>query len=64
MDFKCGYANWNYEEVIPFIYEEVRGFPSDMSYSIVKYDGHYGIIDANGNWLIEPRFTSFDTKPY
>ena len=64
MDFKFGYANWNYEEVIPFIYEEVRGFPSDMSYSIVKYDGHYGIIDANGNWLIEPRFTSFDIKPY
>ncbi len=32
-------------------------------YSTVKYKGHYGIIDINGNWLIEHKFTSFDNKP-
>ena len=63
LDFKCGYANWNYDEVIPFIYDEANGFSYDGSYAIVKYNGHYGIIDVSGNWLIEPKFTSFTTKP-
>ena len=62
-DLKYGFADWNYEEVIPFIYEDAKGFSYDGSYAIVKYNGHYGIIDINGNWLIEPKFTSFDSKP-
>ncbi len=63
LDFKCGYANWNYDEVIPFIYDEANGFAYDGSYAIVKYKGHYGIIDVKGNWLIEAKFTSFSSKP-
>lgn len=53
-----GYINQNYEEVIPFIYDETTGFSSDKSYAMVKYDGKWGVIDSQGNWLIEPKFST------
>lgn len=62
MDFKCGYVDWNYNEVIPFIYDSAESFVSDGSYAIAKYDGHYGMIDKEGNWLIEPKFSSFEIR--
>lgn len=54
---KSGYVNQYYEEVIPFIYDEVSAFSSDKSYARVKYNGKWGIIDSQGNWLIEPKFS-------
>lgn len=57
-----GYVNINYQEVLPFIYEEVDPFASDGSYAIVKYNGKYGMIDQSGNWLIEAKFNSLDSK--
>lgn len=52
-----GYVNQNYEEKIPFIYDETGGFASDGSYAYVKYNGRWGMIDCNGNWLIEPKYS-------
>ena len=63
-DFKRGFVDWDYNEVLPFIYDEVGGFSYDCSYSTAKYNGHWGMIDTKGNWLIEPKFLSFEEKRY
>lgn len=34
----------------------INEFVSDVSYAIVKYDGLWGVIDKQGNWLIESNF--------
>jgi len=64
MDFKCGYIDKNYNEILPFIYESAGSFAYDGSYAIVKYNGHYGMIDIDGNWIIEPKFSSFESRRY
>ncbi len=55
---KYGYVDWNYNEVLPFIYDSAGAFSRDGSYAVVKYNGLFGMIDSNGNWLIDPKFTS------
>ena len=60
-DVIWGYADWNYNEVIPFKFEVIDSFAYDGSYAIVRYNGYYGIIDKEGNWLIEAKFSSLET---
>lgn len=60
-DIICGYVDWNYNEVIPFKFEMADSFAYDGSYAIVRYNGYYGIIDKEGNWLIEAKFSSLET---
>ena len=36
-----------------------RDFSKDSSYARAAVDGLWGIIDGEGNWLIEPEFQSF-----
>ena len=40
------------------IFEDAMSFSLDSSYAKVKYDGLWGFIDGEGNWLIEPQFQS------
>ena len=57
-----GYIDWNYNEIIPFCYEEVKDFAEDGSYAVVRENGLYGMIDGKGNWLIQPRFSQLTEK--
>ncbi len=59
-NMKFGYVDWNYNEVLPFIYDSAQAFAGDGSYAIAKYNGLFGMIDRNGNWLIEPKFGSLN----
>ena len=61
-DRKLGYVNTRGEEVIPLIYEgpcacgmHGANFWAD-GYTVVKYQGLYGVMDTRGNLLVEPAF--------
>lgn len=57
---KCGCLNAATGEVtLPFEYDYVGGFTGDHSYSIAVQNGQAGIIDSDGNWLIEPKYDYF-----
>lgn len=48
------YAYFDYEgnAVTDFLYDEVTEF--ENGFATVKVDDKYGIIDASGNWVVEP----------
>ena len=54
--YKTGYIDYNGNMVIDAIYDTGNMFISDMSYARVQYNGLWGMIDQNGNWLIEANF--------
>ena len=47
-------------EVIPFIFDEIKHFNDRTDIFMVHHggwkDGHWGVIDCKGNWLAEPVF--------
>lgn len=53
---KFGFWNLEGDVVIDYIFDEVKSFASDYSYAKVKYEGLWGIIDKDGNWLIPAKF--------
>lgn len=55
---KIGFWSANDGLVIDYIFDEVAttGFADDFSYAKVKYDGSWGMIDKDGNWLIPAKF--------
>ena len=53
---KFGFWNLEGDVVIDYIFDEVESFASDYSYAKVKYEGLWGIIDKDGNWLIPAKF--------
>lgn len=57
-DYGYGYVDWNYNEIIPFKFERTGNFSNDGSYALVKYNGYWGIIDKDGKWLIEAKFSN------
>jgi KWG leptospira repeat protein len=59
---KGGYIDWNYNEIIPFQFDEVKTFAKDGSYAVVKENGLYGMIDGKGAWLIMPKFSQLTEK--
>ncbi len=50
-------------EVIPFIFDEINFFSERTDIFMVHYgawkDGHWGVIDNKGRWLIEPVYGGF-----
>jgi hypothetical protein len=55
---KCGYVNYNFEEVIPLIFSGAGDFKNGLA--IVRIGnwaiGKVGYIDSSGGWVIEPLF--------
>ena len=51
-------------EVIPFIFDEIKHFGDVDDVFMAHYggwkDGHWGVIDNQGNWLAEPIFEDID----
>lgn len=42
------------------IYEDTEYYmPTDESYIKVKYNGLWGMIDKNGNWIVQPKYAKF-----
>lgn len=52
-------------EVIPFVFDEIKPFCDTTDYYIAHSggwpDGSYGVIDRTGKWIIEPRFEDIDS---
>ena len=44
--------------ITDLMFENAMSFSLDSSYAKVKYNGFWGFIDGEGNWLIEPQFQS------
>lgn len=42
--------------ITDLFFEETSNFSLDSSYAKVKYNGLWGFINSEGNWLIEPQF--------
>ncbi|GFI42738.1 hypothetical protein IMSAGC018_00401 [Lachnospiraceae bacterium] len=57
-DGKYGYVYADGSVALDFIYDAGSGFAADGSYAIVQYEGLYGAIDMDGNWLIPAEFKS------
>lgn len=53
---KIGCCNLSGDILIDCIYDEIQDFAEDYSYIKVRYDGLWGIIDKDGNWLIPAQF--------
>lgn len=53
-------------EVIPFIFDEIKFFDNTNDVFMAHYggleDGHWGIIDHNGNWVAQPVFEDIRYK--
>lgn len=51
-------------EVVPFIFDEIKHFYDIDDIFIVHYggweNGHWGVIDNRGNWLADPVFADID----
>ena len=52
------YVNHDGDFITELTFEQANTFSSDSSYAKVMLDGRWGIIDAEGNWLLEPQFLS------
>ncbi len=53
---KLGYIDYTGALVIDAIYDNCGAFAEDMSFARVQYNGLWGMIDKEGNWLIEAKF--------
>lgn len=55
-------------EVIPFIFDEIKHFFDRSDMFMVHYggwkDGHWGVVDCKGNWLAEPTFEGFSYETW
>ncbi len=55
-------------EVIPFIFDEIKYFFDRTDMFMAHYggwnDGHWGVIDNKGNWLVEPIFEGFSYESW
>lgn len=55
-------------EVIPFIFDEIKHFFDRSDMFMVHYggwkDGHWGVVDRKGNWLAEPTFEGFSYETW
>lgn len=51
-------------EVIPFIFDEIKYFADTYEVLMVHYggwkEGRWGVIDNRGNWLVDPIFADID----
>ena len=51
-------------EVIPFIFDEIKDFWTEEPVYMAHYggwrEGKWGVIDNHGNWLVEPIFEDLD----
>ncbi len=54
--YKSGYMDYAGNMVIEPIYDVGNAFSADMSYAKVQYNGLWGMIDKDGNWLVEAKF--------
>lgn len=50
------YVNHDGDLITDLFFDETSNFSLDSSYAQVKYNGFWGIIDGEGNWLIESQF--------
>lgn len=55
---KAGYCSAGEGLAIDYIYDAATDFAEDYSYAKAKYNGLWGIIDKDGNWLIPAQFLS------
>lgn len=55
---KTGFWNLAGDIMIGYIYDDAQRFATDYSYAKVQYDGLWGMIDKDGNWLIPAQFMS------
>lgn len=53
---RISYVDQDGNLITDFTFEQAYDFPFDCSYAKVMLDGLWGIIDGEGNWLIEPQF--------
>lgn len=56
---KVGFYDKEGNMIIDHIFDKTKGIAKDSSYAKVSYEGYWGIIDKDGNWLIPPEFLSF-----
>lgn len=55
---KVGFWNLEGDIILDYIFDNTMGFAKDCSYAKVQYNGLWGIIDKDGNWLIPAQFLS------
>ncbi len=55
---KYGFLDETGKEVIPFIYDEAE--PFYYGHAIVRIDDLYGVIDFDGEYILEPNYRSID----
>lgn len=54
---KMGLCDYNNNLVVDCIFDRIDSIARDSSYVTVCYNGLLGMIDKDGNWLIQPKFT-------
>lgn len=57
---KSEYYSIDGQLAIDCIFGNARDFAHDYSYAKVEYEGLWGFIDKDGNWLIPAKFLPFD----
>ena len=64
-DERWGGIDYSGNEVIPFIFDEIKPFCDTTAYYIAHSggwpDGAYGVIDRTGKWVVEPQFEDIDS---
>ena len=59
-DERWGGIDYSGNEVIPFIFDEIKPFFDTADYYIAHFggwpNGAYGVIDRTGKWVVEPQF--------
>lgn len=53
---KTGFWDFSGNIAIDYIYDAAQDFADDYSYAKVQYEGLWGFIDKDGNWLIPAQF--------
>lgn len=53
---KCQFLRQDGSVMNDCIFDDATTFAEDYSYAQAKYEGLWGIIDSDGNWLIPPKF--------
>ena len=53
---RTGFWDFSGNIVIEYVYDVAQDFADDYSYAKVQYEGLWGLIDKDGNWLIPAQF--------
>lgn len=53
--FRWGFMDWNGNEIIPCVYDQVDGFKG--GYAAVCIDSRWGLIDLNGNEVVPRKYS-------